>query len=934
MLKTLCLFFAGILVSFQLYSQSWTRMQSWGLDLESITWVNSDFGISVGENLIIRTTDGGVSWEEITINYEGKLLDVAFWDEKTGVAVGEKGLILLTEDSGENWAKISIASSSSLNNVAVSENIAFAIGEAGTILTSSNKGKNWIQLNSGTSADLFDIAPITRDSIYISGGQGKILHSIDSGKSWNQLATGQNKDLFGIAFSTPLTGYAVGSGGVIIKTIDAGSTWTTQSSGVATDLKKIAISPIDNRIITVVGNSATALRSPNAGNTFAKANLGISNNRNLTSLAFKPASNQVYATGLNGYMIYSSNAGNNYSTLLNGNRINYTGVDFKSEKTGSFIGNDGNVLFTNNGAAALVSRPVPENIDLAGFDYWNTSYGYVGAESGKIYRTGNSGSSWANVSAPTDNRITGFYLFAPSVLYITGANGYIASSFNSGASWEVKTSTNTKEDLRDITFFDYQIGFAIGKKGEVLWSNGGTIWENMPNLTNEDLNSLAKLDSSTTIIVGNNGIILKATDKARNWKVIPSPAQTNLNGVDFWDENLGFIAGDNGLILQTKDGGETWIEIPTGTTRNLKGVSIGTSLVAYAVGDDGTILKYICAPPSKLGQITGPATSCLIKATYAIDDALVPGAQLVWRVDGGEISSGQGTNQIEVDWKIPGRNGVFVSRQNFCGNGATSFTEVLVSQIPLQNLPIEGEGTVCKGNSYEYTIDSDSSATHTWEAAGGEIIDGQGSTSVQVRWTSEGTNQLTVTQENSCGKAEPIKKIITVNSVPSQPGEIQGETQLGLSEAEYTIPVEEGIHYVWKVAEEGGKILTGQGSGSVKVSWEKEGDFEISVTPENECNEGESRSISVNVNVITGIPEIQDPSLRIYPNPSSGTLYIELGAVQWRQIRIINSLGQEIKSLQPTEGLKEIEFNNLPKGLLLIQLESTSGIQTHKVVVN
>lgn len=54
--------------------------------------------------MIIRTKDGGITWEEASVQFEGKLLDVAFWNANLGVAVGENEWIYKTENSGDTWA--------------------------------------------------------------------------------------------------------------------------------------------------------------------------------------------------------------------------------------------------------------------------------------------------------------------------------------------------------------------------------------------------------------------------------------------------------------------------------------------------------------------------------------------------------------------------------------------------------------------------------------------------------------------------------------------------------------------------------------------------------------------------------------------------------------------------------------------------------------
>ncbi|SFB48753.1 Por secretion system C-terminal sorting domain-containing protein [Algoriphagus aquimarinus] len=935
MQKTLGLFLIGMLISTQLFSQTWARMQSWGLDLEAISWVDSNVGFSVGENLIIRTSDGGTTWEELPVSFDGKLLGVAFWDANTGVAVGDNGLILKTQDGGDTWSQKNSTTNQSLKSIAVAtENRLLASSVGGQILLSTNKGETWTKITSGTNQSLNDISFINSDTVYIAGDQGVILRSYDGGNKWSPLNSGQSTNLNGIAFSTPLIGYAVGDAGKILKTLDGGNSWLPQISAVTTDLKKVAISKLDIRIVTVVGDLATALRSTNSAATFAKANLGATNTRNIKALAYIPASNLVFAVGQEGYLISSTNAGSSYTQRLAGIRNDFSGTDFKTDRVGHIIGQRGAVYITSNGATTLTSRPVPDAVDLIGLDYWNTAFGYVGSNSGKMFRTSNSGSAWVPVHAQTPETITGFYLFAPSVLYITGTNGYIARSFDSGGTWDrAGIKTNTTENLRDITFFDYQVGFAMGDNGQISWTSGGNTWENLPKLTSEDLNALSKLDSNTAIIVGDAGVILKSVDTARTWRKIDVPYTENFTSVDFWDEYLGFISGDNGLVLQTKDGGESWVQIPSGTSRNLTGISVGTPTVAFAVGEDGTILRYECIPPTALSEITGENQLCLTVGYYSIASSSVPGSQLVWRADGGEIISGQGTNQVEVLWNKPGRNGVYVSMENFCGNGKTSSMEVIVSAIPSSTVQIEGNGSVCLNEIEIYKLPNLAGVVYAWNASGGEVVGGQGTSQIQIKWTSSGSHKISVIQENECGKAATVLKPVSVNLAPDQPGEISGESQTGLWETIYEVPAQEGVNFKWKISNEGGKILQGQGSEKVTVLWEKEGDFQLSITPENECNEGDARILHVNVNVITGLPEKEDLTVRIFPNPSSGTLSLELGDANYQSLQVINSFGQVIQSLDLINGSKEIRLEHLPKGMIMIQLSTGSNVLVRKVIV-
>lgn len=910
-------------------------MQSWGLDFESMVWINETEGVIVGENLIIRTSDGGSTWTEVLQKFDIRFLDVVFWSNGHGVVVGENGVIFTSSDFGKSWEQRASGTQNSLRSVAKTASTQLvAVGQNGEILQSFNSGTTWSKVSSGTNLGLNDITFVNENTAFITGDQGRILKSMDQGNTWHATTIAANRDLFGLVFSDPMTGYVVGQHGAILKTSNGGDTWNELISNTSQTLRKVTVSPLDIRVVVAVGDAATIVRTVNAGSTFARLNLGAPNTRAIKNIAFKPNSVLSSAVGQDGYLLNSTNSGASWVQKFAGIRNNFTSVDFKSQNTGYIAGENGVLFVTSNGAATLIGRPIPEPILIQTIDFWNTSYGFTSSAGGKIYRTGNSGSNWVPLSLSVNRTISGFYLFAPSVIYAAGNNGYITRSTDSGVTWDQTVKSNTTKNLKDVTFFDFIFGFAIGENGQISRSAGGNEWETLPKVTEENLNALAKLDTTRAIIVGNAGMILKTDDKAKTWRKIASGTLKNLNSISFFGENVGFIAGDEGEALVTLDAGETWIKSSTGTVRNLTAVSAGTDSKAYFVGQDGSIITYTCIPPAgTLGEITGESNSCLVNSTYRISQMPIPGSEIIWRIDGGEIISGQGTSQIEVKWNTPGRNAVLVSRSNFCGSGETSALEVQVVSTPAGNLVISGNGSVCKDNTYSYSLPKVEGTTYTWNVVGGEIAQGQGTNKVEVKWTLSGQHQLSVLQENRCGPAAPIMKTITVNAAPDSPLGISGESRVGLGEQIYEVTETPGLNYRWSLSG-GGRILAGQGTGRVVVLWQNEGNYELAVEAQNACNYSPKRILAVNVNIITALEPYEDGDLKIFPNPSQGNLTISSNSLDsFTTVLVFNPVGQLVATQSISAYQHEIRFHNLPKGLLLIQLQGKNGVVSRKILV-
>jgi hypothetical protein len=109
--------------------------------------------------------------------------------------------------------------------------------------------------------------------------------------------------------------------------------------------------------------------------------------------------------------------------------------------------------------------------------------------------------------------------------------------------------------------------------------------------TTENLNDVVMLDSSTAIVVGSGGSILKTTDSGETWKntaprIYCAPGTYCImrwNSVSFYDKLNGIVAGDD--VIMTADGGEEWrfLSLP------VQGRPLCIERLAFAniyVGDD------------------------------------------------------------------------------------------------------------------------------------------------------------------------------------------------------------------------------------------------------------------------------------------------------------------------------------------------------------
>jgi photosystem II stability/assembly factor-like uncharacterized protein len=124
--------------------------------LFAVDFIDNKLGWICSRNSILKTSDGGESWE---IKYEqdlgeGRFRDIQFLDRNVGFVVGgegsfgSRGVLLKTEDGGETWQDNVPQSLSTLTHISIvdGQNI-WICGFGGTLLSTANIGLTWTKKN-------------------------------------------------------------------------------------------------------------------------------------------------------------------------------------------------------------------------------------------------------------------------------------------------------------------------------------------------------------------------------------------------------------------------------------------------------------------------------------------------------------------------------------------------------------------------------------------------------------------------------------------------------------------------------------------------------------------------------------------------------------------------------------------------------------------
>src|SRR5690606_2065556 len=99
------------------FSQNWKRMGGWGNHFTDIKWITEELAYVTGENIILKTTDGGLDWVEQETPTNQVMLSLDFADEENGFIVGREGAVYHTDNGGTDWNALDLGTVEDLKSV-------------------------------------------------------------------------------------------------------------------------------------------------------------------------------------------------------------------------------------------------------------------------------------------------------------------------------------------------------------------------------------------------------------------------------------------------------------------------------------------------------------------------------------------------------------------------------------------------------------------------------------------------------------------------------------------------------------------------------------------------------------------------------------------------------------------------------------------------
>jgi photosystem II stability/assembly factor-like uncharacterized protein len=249
--------------------------------------------------LLLVSTDNCHTWDRRKLREQPgsnmfqdlDLYDIRFApDGKTVWIAGEEGLVLRSDDGGQTWNRQDSGVTDALFKIAaIDSNKAVISGSRGTLLWTTDGGQHW-QHSKYKDLSFFDVAFADADNGWAVGEFETVVHTADGGKTWQVQHEGQIGDFrtgpyFAVAFESPQHGWIVGLSGALLETNDGGKTWQSHELPgsrpiyVATLLKEgdssLWLGGRGGTLIRWAAGETSRVTSPTANDIAFAGNLGV-----------------------------------------------------------------------------------------------------------------------------------------------------------------------------------------------------------------------------------------------------------------------------------------------------------------------------------------------------------------------------------------------------------------------------------------------------------------------------------------------------------------------------------------------------------------------------------------------------------------------------------------------------------------------------------
>lgn len=320
--------------------------------LNAVAFIDATTGCAVGDRgTIIRTQDGGASWQRQETSSSATLVCIAFSDDQHGIIGGPPGAVLSTSDGGQSWTR-SVLPSWARNDSVVDIEFSDAhhgfatLGQTeyrmpGSLMITDDGGLHWREVKLpeyvSVTALALDEAGDPWVATYDEDHERRayVMHSRDPGQTWTV-----QRPVVALLDDLWARGSQVcGVGEVILTSADA-SHWALRSSNHTAFDELQMLDPTTGWAANRVGGAEDINLPENSWSVIMKTADGLRWNEQallkqpVSTMAFVDAQHGWIATGTRGALLETHDGGATWTEHSLGTRTWFEAVTSLTRCTG------------------------------------------------------------------------------------------------------------------------------------------------------------------------------------------------------------------------------------------------------------------------------------------------------------------------------------------------------------------------------------------------------------------------------------------------------------------------------------------------------------------------------------------------------------------------------------------------------------------------
>ncbi len=588
-------------------------------------------GTVFGESVILKSTDGGHSWQILYRDSTRFTLQKSFFlNSATGWVVGDSGTIWFTNDGGNSWNDYSTHNRHHhLQAVyAASPQTIYVAGDSGQVLKSTDGGTTWNDISPGVPYNFREICGFNSNRLILVSQQSN--HSFfvtqDGGNTWTEVCPPYHYTmLMNKMYSCRgLPGgkvYATGISGAIFVSNDYGMSWQFLTSFFPFTTIPLKALYVDNNGTVWCGNQGNIFRSDDGGGSWDT--LHIPTAAQIARIAAFPG-HQLYVFTYGGHLLSSGDGGSTFQPLLSWPNLPFVDVEWNGQRL--FVASSyGGEMSMSTDQGQSWSYPVNTithaTSGITDVCFTDSLSGYY-CSKGQIGRTSDGGNSWELVY--NGLQPFRFIYFASTTHGLVGGDvGTLLMTNDAGSTWS-PINPGTSASLYRCTFIDSLTGFMVGRKAQngviLKTTDGGNTWQEtiVADSGIYLLRDIAFTDASTGFAISSNGYLVRTVDGGNNWTVfhrfhnsyLPNHP-VDLRFISLPRANHIIVGGDNGALFVSQDAGTSWTQYdvpPEVRHLRLHAIAWTSDNHAFIASENGYILTMNYTGIETPGEVPGHFT--------------------------------------------------------------------------------------------------------------------------------------------------------------------------------------------------------------------------------------------------------------------------------------------------------------------------------------